>query len=250
MYKLLKGPFDKEGACIIVTAVSDCVASELWAAKVFGMYTSWARKQGCKVGLIEKISSMSGHVRTLAMEIESEYMFGILSREKGMHRMTYSSLENSDKYQALSARVDVIPLFLDRPVNLHLDDNDIEIAPSPSECKKQDSRNCAAVRVLHKPSGVTAESSGERSYFANKLKATSRLKLKLLLIARELGVSDMKIMNKQAIEYKCSGGTRRYTFGPQKLVHDLNTGIQLSDLNLVLEGEIEPFIRGRIIARQ
>jgi len=63
--------------------------------------------------------------------------------------------------QALSARVDVIPLFLDRPINLHLDDNDIEIAPSPSsECKKRDSRNCAAVSVQHKPSGVTAESSG------------------------------------------------------------------------------------------
>jgi len=251
LYKLLKGTFDKDGACIIVTAVSDGVASELWAAKVFGMYTSWARKQGCKVGLIEKISSMSGHVRTLAMEIESEYMFGILSGEKGMHRMIYSSLENSDKYQALSARVDVIPLFLDRPINLHLDDNDIEIAPSPSsECKKRDSRNCAAVSVQHKPSGVTAESSGERSYFANKLKATSRLKAKLLLLARELGVSDMKMMNKQAIKDICSRETRRYTFGPQKLVHDLNTGNQLSDLNLVLEGEIEQFIRGRIIARQ
>nr|CAB3465421.1 unnamed protein product [Digitaria exilis] len=99
MYKLLKGPYDKEGACIIVTAVSDGVASELWAAKVFGMYTSWARKQGCKVGLIEKASSTSGHVRSAAMEIESEYMFGVLSGETGMHRMAYSSLESSDSYQ-------------------------------------------------------------------------------------------------------------------------------------------------------
>jgi hypothetical protein len=64
------------------------------------------------------------------------------------------------KLAGLSARVDVIPLFLDRLINLHLDDNDIEIAPTPSEYKKRDSRNCAAVRVLHKPSGVTAESSG------------------------------------------------------------------------------------------
>ena len=79
----------------------DIFLFQLWAAKVFGMYTSWARKQGCKVGLIEKISSMSGHVRTLAMEIESEYMFGILSGEKGMHRMTYPSLENCDKYQVI-----------------------------------------------------------------------------------------------------------------------------------------------------
>lgn len=60
----------------------------------------------------------------------------------------------------------------------------------------------------------------------------------------------MKMITKQAIEDKCKRETRRYTFGPQKLVHDLNTGIQLSDLNLVLEGDIEQFIRGRIIARQ
>lgn len=152
--------------------------------------------------------------------------------------------------QAISARVDIIPLFLDRPVNLHLDESDIEIDSSPSECKKQYNRNGAAVRVQHIPSGVTAESSGERSYFANRLKATSRLKAKLLLIARELRISDIKMINKQAVESKCNHETRRYTFGPRKLVHDLNTGIQLSDLDLVLSGDIEPFIRGRITSSQ
>jgi hypothetical protein len=62
--------------------------------------------------------------------------------------------------QALSARVDIIPLFLDRPVVLHLDDDDIETSPSPSVHKKGDRRNGVAVRVQHVPSGVTAESSG------------------------------------------------------------------------------------------
>lgn len=79
----------------------DIFPSQLWAAKVFGMYTSWARKQGSKVGLIEKVSSTSGHVRSAAMEIESEYMFGVLSGETGMHRMAYSSLESSDSYQVI-----------------------------------------------------------------------------------------------------------------------------------------------------
>jgi hypothetical protein len=92
--------------------------------------------------------------------------------------------------------------------------------------------------------------TGERSYFANKLKATGRLKAKLLLIARELRVSDTKMINKQAIVDKWNRETRRYTFGPQKCVDDLSSGTQLSDLNSVLEGDIEPFIRGRIISRQ
>ncbi|KAL6845040.1 hypothetical protein ACP4OV_025213 [Aristida adscensionis] len=247
MYKLLKGPYDKEGACIIVTAESEGVASELWAEKLFGMYTSWARKQGCKVGLIEKILSTNDNVWSAAMEIEAEYMFGILSGEKGVHRMT--CLENSGTYQAVSARVDIIPLFLDRPVNLHLYDNDIKISPPPDQ-HKRDSRNGATVRAQHIPSGVTAESSGERSYFANKLKATSRLKAKLLVIARELKVSEAKMIDKEAVEEMYNRETRRYIFWPQKLVHDLNTGMQLSQLNAVLEGDIEPFIRGRIISRQ
>ncbi|VAH06769.1 unnamed protein product [Triticum turgidum subsp. durum] len=242
MYELLKGPYDKEGACIMVTAGS-------WAEKLFDMYTSWAQRQGCKEGLVEKIASTSGHTQFAAMEIESEYMFGTLSGEKGMHRMIYSSVENSGTGKAISARVDIIPLFLDRPVNFHLDNNDLEISPLPSEFKNRDRRNGATVRVQHIPSGVTAESSGERSYFANKLKAVSRLKAKLLIITRELRVPNPKMIEKQAVEERCNRETRRYTFGPQEFVHDLNTGIQLSDLNSVLEGDIEPFIRGRIVSR-
>uniref|UniRef100_A0A0E0DQU8 Peptide chain release factor domain-containing protein n=1 Tax=Oryza meridionalis TaxID=40149 RepID=A0A0E0DQU8_9ORYZ len=255
MYKLLKGTYDKEGACIIVTAGSEGAASEasyyrmlLWAERIFCMYSSWARKQGCKDGLVEKITSTSGRVWTAAIEIESEYMFGTLTGEKGTHRMIYPSVDNAGTYEATSARVDIIPLFLDRPVNLHLDENDLEISPSPSDHKRRDHRN-SAVRVQHIQTGVTAESSGERSYFANKMKAISRLKAKLLVISRELRSSNLKTIKRQTVEELYSRETRRYKFGPQKLVHDLNTGLQLSELNSVLEGDIDPFIRGRIVSR-
>uniref|UniRef100_A0A0D9ZYF2 Peptide chain release factor domain-containing protein n=1 Tax=Oryza glumipatula TaxID=40148 RepID=A0A0D9ZYF2_9ORYZ len=240
MYKLLKGPYDKEGACIIITAGSE--------ERIFCMYSSWARKQGCKDGLVEKITSTSGRVWTAAIEIESEYMFGTLTGEKGTHRMIYPSVDNAGTYEATSARVDIIPLFLDRPVNLHLDENDLEISPSPSDHKRRDHRN-SAVRVQHIRTGVTAESSGERSYFANKMKAISRLKAKLLVISRELRSSNLKTIKRQTVEELYSRETRRYKFGPQKLVHDLNTGLQLSELNSVLDGDIDPFIRGRIVSR-
>nr|AAT93880.1 hypothetical protein [Oryza sativa Japonica Group] len=118
MYKLLKGPYDKEGACIIVTAGSD-----------------------------------------------------------------------------------------DRPVNLHLDENDLEISPSPSDHKRRDHRN-SAIRVQHIRTGVTAESSGERSYFANKMKAISRLKAKLLVISRELRSSNLKTIKRQTVEELYSRETR------------------------------------------
>lgn len=90
----------------------DICPLQLWAEKVFGMYTSWARKQGYKVGLIEKIFSTSGHIRSAAMEIESEYMFGILSGEKGMHQIMFSSPENSDIYQVIMFSVVICQFFI------------------------------------------------------------------------------------------------------------------------------------------
>jgi len=89
----------------LLTKMFDICLLQLWAEKVFGMYTSWAQKQGYKVGLIEKIFSTSGHIQSAAMEIESEYMFGTLSGEKGMHQMIYSSLENSDIDQVIMLSV-------------------------------------------------------------------------------------------------------------------------------------------------
>uniref|UniRef100_A0A452YZJ1 Peptide chain release factor domain-containing protein n=1 Tax=Aegilops tauschii subsp. strangulata TaxID=200361 RepID=A0A452YZJ1_AEGTS len=121
MYELLKGPYDKEGACIMVTAGSEGVASELWAEKLFGMYTSWARRQRCKEGLVEKIASISGHIQFAALEIESEYMFGTLSGEKGMHRMIYSSVENSGTDQLIFTWTTTIWRFLHYPVNVKIE---------------------------------------------------------------------------------------------------------------------------------
>lgn len=66
------------------------------------MYSSWARKQGCKDGLVEKITSTSGRVWTAAIEIESEYMFGTLTGEKGTHRMIYPSVDNAGTYEVIT----------------------------------------------------------------------------------------------------------------------------------------------------
>lgn len=92
--------------------------------------------------------------------------------------------------------------------------------------------------------------SGERSHFANKMKALHRLKAKLLVIAREQGVSSVGCINRDAITGVWQRQTRRYISHPYKLVHDVKTGIQLPDLNSVLDGNIEPLIGAHINIRQ
>nr|XP_018681435.1 PREDICTED: peptide chain release factor PrfB3, chloroplastic isoform X3 [Musa acuminata subsp. malaccensis] len=146
-----------------------------------------------------------------------------------------------------SASVDVIPLFLGGSINMPIDDNDLEI--SFFSAHKQfpfENGTEHAVSIHHIPSGVTAQSSGERSSFANMVKALNRLKGKLLVLENEQGTSDVNKVERGAVQNKLNDETRRYIFHPQKMVQDVKTGIQLPDLNSILNGNIEPLIRTHI----
>jgi protein subunit release factor B len=90
---------------------------------------------------------------------------------------------------------------------------------------------------------------GERSHFANKIKALNRLKAKLLVLAEDLGVTNIEKINRALVENELKHVTRYYMFRPQKLVRDLKTGLQLPDINAVLDGDIEPLIRNHINIR-
>ncbi|XP_072982871.1 peptide chain release factor PrfB3, chloroplastic [Typha latifolia] len=251
MSKLLSGPYDKEGACVTIKAGSEGVASEVWAEKLLRMYTRWAKKHGYKGRVIEKYPSKRCGMRLTTIEFESEYMYGYLFGEKGIHRMICHSLDNSGDFEACTAGVDVIPLFLDGAVDLHIDDTDMEISSSLT-CDDEQSgyRTGHSVSIHHIPSGITIQSSGERSHFANKIKALNRLKAKLFVLVAEQGSTDVKRIKKEAAANDLRQEARNYVFRPHKSVHDVKTGIQLPDLNSVLDGNIEPLIRSHISLRQ
>ncbi|KAF3336772.1 peptide chain release factor 1-like [Carex littledalei] len=247
----LTGQHDKQGACVILQAGTEGPASQVWTGRILSMYTRWAEKHGWNNRVVEKYMSENGGVHLATLEIESEYIYGYLSGEKGTHVMTdraldsFGALSHEMKY---SARVDVIPLFLDKITALELDETEIEILPLDLEYENT-SRKSSAVKICHIPTGVTLQSAGERSHFANKIKALNRLKAKLLVLAEELGVSDIKEINSAFVENELKHVTRYYMFRPQNLVRDLKTGLHMPDLNSVLDGDIEPLIRYHVELR-
>ncbi|XP_009401049.2 peptide chain release factor PrfB3, chloroplastic isoform X1 [Musa acuminata AAA Group] len=245
--KFLSGPYDSEGACLTIKAGPEGIASEVWAEKLLQMYTRWAKKHGWTGKIIERYSSKGAGTRIVTVEFESEYMYGYLSGERGVHRKICNSLDGSAVPRLYSAIVDVIPLFLGGSINMPIDDNDLEI--SFFSAHKQfpfENGTEHAVSIHHIPSGVTAQSSGERSSFANMVKALNRLKGKLLVLENEQGTSDVNKVERGAVQNKLNDETRRYIFHPQKMVQDVKTGIQLPDLNSILNGNIEPLIRTHI----
>lgn len=131
-----------------------------------------------------------------------------------------------------------------------LDDQDLEISYLSSEKQHaHDNRTRPAVSIHHIPSGITVQSSGERSRFANMTKALNRLKAKLLVVERECAL-DVNKTEREAVRNEMGRETRRYIFHPHKMVEDVATGIQLADLNSVLNGDIEPLIRAHVSQRR
>ncbi|OVA10344.1 Peptide chain release factor class I/class II [Macleaya cordata] len=251
MSKLLSGPYDMEGACVIIRAGSKGVNSEVWAEQLLSMYLKWGAKQGYKGRIVEKYPSKDGGIKLVTLEFESEYAYGYLSGERGVHCMIRSSHNESILRETNLANVDVIPLFLETTLEQDIDDNDMVISSiSPHGEEQLLCRTEPAVSILHIPTGIRVQSSDERTHFANKIKALNRLKTKLLVVAAEQGVSSVKNIKKEAIADMWSQETRRYFFHPYKLVQDLRSGIQLPDLNSVLDGNIEPLIGANISFRQ
>lgn len=240
MSKLLKGLYDIEGACLVIKTRSEGY-SEIWASQLLSMYTKWAKKQGYKGRVVEKRSSMNGGIKSATIEFEFKFAYGYLSGEMGVHNMIRGS-------QNGSAVVDVVPVFIENALDLHINDEDL-IIKSPSMLEEEQSDNGPSVCIEHVPTSIIVQSSGERRQFANRMKALNRLKAKLLVIAQEQGVSSVSDIKSEAIVDLWQKETRKYMSRPQKLVEDVKTGIELPGLNSVLDGNLEPLIAAHINSR-
>ncbi|KAJ7976714.1 putative Peptide chain release factor [Quillaja saponaria] len=249
MSKLLKGPFDLEGACIIIKAGPGGIYPKIWAEQLLSMYIKWAKKQGYNGRIVDKCPSKNGGIMSATIEFEFECAYGYLSGERGVHYMIRSSHNESSLLQASSAGVDVVPMFLGTGSNLQIDEKDLIIS-SPVTLGEEKSQTQPTVSIQHLPTGISIQSSGERSSFANKMKALNRLKAKLLVIAMEQRVSCVSSIKKDAIVNLWHEETRRYLYHPYKLVHDVKTGIELPDPNSVLDGNIGPLIGANINIRE
>ncbi|TKY53406.1 Peptide chain release factor PrfB3 [Spatholobus suberectus] len=245
--KLLNGPFDMAGACLVINAGPNGIYPKLWAEQLLSMYLRWAKRQGYEGRIIDKCPFKNGGINSATIELEFECAYGYLSGEKGVHYLIRGSPNESSQPEACSATVDVIPMFLENACDLEIDSEDLIIS-SPLIHGENKRQTDLTVCIQHLPTGISVQSSGERSHFANKMKALNRLKAKLQVTAREQGVSSIKSIRKDNIVSLWEEETRRYVSHPYKLVHDVKTGIEVPDLNYVLDGILDPLLQLILIA--
>ena len=246
---MLSDEGDNLSAVLQITAGAGGTESCDWAEMLMRMYLMWGEKNGFKLKELNNQPGDVAGVKTVTVEIDGEYAFGWLKGENGVHRLVrISPFDSNGKRHTSFASVYVYPLV----------DDSIEIIINPSDITWETMRSSGAggqnvnkvetaVRLKHKTSGIVIENSETRSQLENKGKAMQLLKSQLyeIELQKKLSARDEIEASKMKIEW--GSQIRNYVMHPYKLIKDVRSKVETADIESVMNGSIDIFLKGYLM---
>ena len=237
------GKYDHDGAILRITAGAGGTEAMDWAAMLERMYLRWAERARIKAHILERSEGEEAGIKTSVIELDDRDVYGRLKSEHGTHRLVRLSPFNADHLRQTSfALVEVLPIIKDDDA-IQIDPKDLRIDVYHSGGHGGQSVNTtnSAVRITHIPTNIVVAIQNERSQLQNKTKALEILRGKLQRMMQE---QNAESVDKLRAGESASWGQqiRNYVLHPYKLVKDTRTKYETTDVDAVLDGQIEPFI--------
>jgi peptide chain release factor 2 len=249
---LLSGESDPNNAICSVQSGAGGTDAQDWAEMLLRMYVRWAEKRGFKVEILDEQPGSEAGLKSATFRVEGEYAYGLLSNEAGVHRLVRISPFNSGGSRETSFASIFVSPEIDENIEIDIQDKDLRVDTYRATGAGGQHINTtdSAVRITHIPSGIVVTCQNQRSQIQNRAVAMQVLRSRLYeaeLAKRREETAELEA-NKQDISF--GSQIRNYVLHPYRLVKDTRTKFERSDVETVLGGDIDEFIKENLLLKQ
>ena len=249
---MLDGEDDDKNAILSIDAGAGGTEAQDWAEMLFRMYTRWVERRGYKIELIDYQPGEEAGIKSVTFTADGENAYGYLKSEIGVHRLVRISPFNaSGKRHTSFASVFVYP-ELDQEIVVDIEDKDlrIDVFRASGAGGQHVNKTSSAVRITHLPTGIVVQCQQEKSQHRNKDMALKVLKARLYQHEKQKQDEKLREIHDNKDDIAWGSQIRSYVMHPYQLVKDHRTKIESGNVNDVLDGGIDPFIEGVLLAKK
>ena len=249
---MLSGETDPLNAIVVVHPGAGGTESQDWAEMLMRMYLRWAEREGFKTEVNELQDGDEAGIKSATFTISGEFAFGMISGETGVHRLVRISPFDSAKRRHTSFASVFVSPEIDDTIVIDIKTEDLRIDTYRSGGKGGQHVNTtdSAVRITHIPTGLVAGCQNERSQHKNKEKAMKLLRSRLYEYELDKKKAATKKLEDSKLDIGFGSQIRSYVLQPYRMAKDLRTRVEVGDVDRVLDGALEPFIRGFLKMRR
>ena len=244
METLFKGEYDNSNAIITFHAGAGGTEAQDWAQMLFRMYVRWGERHGFTVKTMDYQDGDEAGIKSACLSIEGENAYGYLRSEHGVHRLVrVSPFDANARRQTSFAAIEVMPeLPDDVDVEIRQEDIEMQVFRSSGAGGQHINKTSSAVRLIHKPTGVVVSCQTERSQLQNRENCMRMLRAKLVEMKMQQHAEKISDLKGVQMKFEWGSQIRSYVFMPYTLVKDTRTAYETSNVNAVMDGDLDGFI--------